>query len=128
MEDLLAANGLIQHVCGPAQRSGHTLDLLTRVSETTASSVRVCDPGLSDHKAVTCCLHISKPPAVRKQISVRNYKSVNMDSLRRDLATCRELHSLPGNVETAAQQHDSALGAILGQYAPKKPKTRHSPT
>ena len=69
------------------------------------------------------CTFPSHAPAVRKQISVRNYKSVNMDSLRRDLATCRELHSLPGNVETAAQQYDSALGAILDQYSPKKTKT-----
>ena len=119
MEDLLAVNGLNQYVCGPTQRSGHTLDFLhTRVSETTASSVRVCDPGLPDHKAVTCCLHISKPPAVRKQVSVRKYKS-----LRRDLAACRELHSLPGNFETAAQQYDCALGVIMDQYAPKKTKT-----
>ena len=46
-----------------------------------------------------------------------------MDSLRRDLATCWELHSLPGNVETAVQQYDSGVGAILDQYAPKKMKT-----
>lgn len=60
--DILTSNNPSQHVHGPTHRGGHTLDLLiTRSSETTATDVQTCDPGLSDHRAVRCSMHIINP-------------------------------------------------------------------
>ena len=124
MLDLLAENDLTQLVHGPTHRGGHTLDLiLTRATERTASNVRSSDPGLSDHNAIVCSLHICKPPAVRKQVSVRNFKLINVDDLCQDMLQCNEKNFLPDDVESAILQYDSALRTIINKHAPVKSKT-----
>ena len=124
MLDLLAEKDLTQLVHGTTHRGGHTLDLiLTRATERTASNVRSSDPGFSDHKAIVCSLRICKLPAVRKQVSVRHFKLINVDDLCQDLLQCNELNSLPDDVESAILQYDSALRTIINKHAPVKSKT-----
>ena len=114
---------LTQRVYGPTHRGGHTLDLiLTRATESTASHVQSCDPGISDHKAIVCSLHVGKPPALRKRVSVRNFKQLNVDDLCKDLLQCHELKSLPDDVESAVLQYDSAMRTIIDKHAPVKSK------
>ena len=123
MFDLLAENNLTQRVYGSTHRGGHTLDLiLTRATESTASNVRCSDPGISYHKAIVCSLHVGKPPAVRKLVSVRNYKLINVDNLCKDLLESHDLQSLPDDVESAALQYDSTLRTIIDKHAPVKSK------
>ena len=123
MFDLLAEKNLTQRVYGSTHRGGHTLDLiLTRATESTASNVRCSDPGISDHKAIVCSLHVGKPPAVRKLVSVRNYKLINVDNLCKDLLESHDLQSLPDDVESAALQYDSTLRTIIDKHAPVKSK------
>ena len=123
MFDLLAENNLTQRVYGSTHRGGHTLDLiLTRATESTASNVRCSDPGISDHKVIVCSLHVGKPPAVRKLVSVRNYKLINVDNLCKDLLESHDLQSLPDDVESAALQYDSTLRTIIDKHAPVKSK------
>ena len=123
MFDLLAENNLTQRVYGPTHRGGHTLDLiLTRATESTASNVRCSHPGISDHKAIVCSLHVGKPPAVRKLVSVRNYKLINVDNLCKDLLESHDLQSLPDDVESAALQYDSTLRTIIDKHTPVKSK------
>ena len=115
---------LIQHVQGPMQRSGHTLDLLlTRVTEVMVSNVQVSDSRLSDHRAIICCLHLSKPLANRKQVSLHKFRWVNMDNLRRDLLMCDGVHNLSGDVDAAAEQCDTALWTVLDVHAPMRTRT-----
>ena len=58
----------------------------------------------SQNQKFTCCLHLSKAPASRNQVSSRNFRWVNVDNLRRDLFMCDGLHNLPGDVDAAAEQ------------------------
>ena len=124
MIDLLAENDLTQRVYGLTHRGRHTLDLiLTRATESTASNVQSSDPGISDHKAIVCSLHVGKPPALRKRVSVRNFKQLNVDDLCKDLLLCHELKSLPDDIESAVLQYDSALRTIIDKHAPVNSKT-----
>ena len=86
--------------------------LWTSSLECLRPSHPVCGCAIRDSRTIRwlrAACTFSKPPAVRKQVSVRNYRSVNIDSLCRDLTTCLELHSLPENLETAAQQYMTLL-------------------
>ena len=95
--ELLESVGLEQHVTVPTHISKHTLDLMiTRQSDPLGISVPWTDYLFSDHMPVHCQLTISKPSLRKTQISFRKIKSINVDTL------CKELSSSDLGTKTAS--------------------------
>ena len=84
--DSLLPMGLKQHVFGPTQTSGRTLDLLiTREHDSIIPEPPVVDRYLSDHAAILCSLNSSKPVRMVREISYRKLKSIDIHKVRADL-------------------------------------------
>ena len=86
--------GLKQLVRGPTHVIGHTLDIqITRDNDSNVSNIEVCDPGLSDsdgkitrdHLAVIFDTRAEKPAPVRKTVTFRKLRSINIESFKNDL-------------------------------------------
>lgn len=85
--------GMCQHVHEPTHVAGHTLDVvISRETDKIVPNVEVVDPGLSDssgnilsdHLAVIFDVKISKPAPVRKSVSYRKLRSIDIDLFRDD--------------------------------------------
>jgi hypothetical protein len=106
--ELLESVGLQQHVTVPTHISKHTLDLIiTRQSDPFGISVPWTDYLFSDHMPVHCQLTISKPSLRKTQISFRKIKSINVDTL------CKELSSSDLCTKTASYDLNDLVDAII---------------
>ena len=85
--DLLESLCCTQHVQFCTHTHGHTLDLLiSRQSDNVIVGQPWPDDSLiSDHFLVNCLPNSCKPPLPVKQISFRKIRSVDLESLRRDI-------------------------------------------
>ena len=73
--DLLVAHGLLQGVRSPTHERGHILDVfMTRMIDSDMFSDLKILPGISDHAAITCHLHLKKPPKTERLMVLRNIK------------------------------------------------------
>ena len=85
--DILESMGLEQHVTGPTHNLGHTLDLIiTRQFDSIIKNNPIIGQFFSDHAAILCDLNSIKPEASVKTVTYRNFKSVNIESFKSDLA------------------------------------------
>ena len=83
---ILESMGLEQQVDKPTHVSGHILDLvITRKFDELISTASVVDYLFSDHIPVCCELVIKKPSLIRKEISYRKTKGIDIQSFTRDL-------------------------------------------
>jgi len=89
----LQSCGMRQHVNEPTHVAGHTLDvLITRDTDSIVSNISVSDPGISDgsgktsrdHYAVTFLAAAAKPAPIRKTLTYRKTKSIDVGDFRRD--------------------------------------------
>ena len=66
--DLLTSHGLSQEVTMPTHAKGHILDvfIVHNFDNQLYSDVQVI-PGISDHSAITCKLHLTKPHLTVKE-------------------------------------------------------------
>ena len=84
---LLESLGLEQHVTEPTHVLGHTLDLvITRWTEIVLGLISRSCRYLSDHAAVRCSICINKPAPRAKKITYRKIKSVDINSVKHDIA------------------------------------------
>ena len=87
---------MLQHVKEPTHVRGHTLDVvITRETDKIVSNLDVTDPGLidksgkvtRDHFAVIFNVHAAKPYPVRKKVSYRKLRVINIESFKQDIVT-----------------------------------------
>ena len=83
--DLLDSMGLEQHVKSPRTLHGHTLDLMTRKSDSIVAGTPFCDNFLSDHCTVLCNVSMSKSNPTAKKVSYRKINSIDYERLKSDL-------------------------------------------
>ena len=93
--DVLDINGFVQHVKVPTHVKGHILDVvITRNGDPAICGYpEVSDPGLGnkhghlscDHLAVTVEIILNKPRRVRKNVSFRKWKEIDLDDFCRDV-------------------------------------------
>ena len=121
--DILSCLDLKQHVQGPTQESGHTLDLvISRHDDSLIHHVRAGDM-LADHNAIFCSLNISKPGNIVKSITTRKWKTIDTSKFNDDL------HNTLSTLETSdepSELYDSyctALQDTLDSHAPSSAKT-----
>ncbi|XP_052791884.1 uncharacterized protein LOC128226025 [Mya arenaria] len=130
----LNACGMKQHVEKPTHTAGHTLDvLITRDNERYVSSIEVIDPCLSDsngrvlndHYAVMFYASASRPPPIRKTVTYRKLRSINIDNLREDIRNTDFFGNkiIPLDIDTAVEEYSNILNAIIDKHAPLKTKT-----
>ena len=85
--DLLQSVGLQQHITEPTQIQGHTLDLvITPSSDDILNKVPLVDRFISDHASVCRTLLPDRPYVTTKKVAYRKLKSVDLESLSRDLS------------------------------------------
>lgn len=78
---LLEKFDLKQYVKAPNHLHGHTLDLVIIRSAAVplVSNFCVAEQPISDHKAITFNLTLSKPPNIRKTVVSRALKNLDVD-------------------------------------------------
>ncbi|XP_068704693.1 uncharacterized protein [Montipora foliosa] len=119
---LLESFNLRQHVREPTHRSGHTLDLIiTREDENIIGPVSVTESIISDHDIVKCSLNLLKPTLMKRCISSRKIKSIDIERLKSDICD-----SLGPNTDISIDVNDlvsrycSELTSIMDIHAPLK--------
>lgn len=121
---IVLEHGMRQHVSEPTHRRGHTLDaVLTRDTDTLlCGDVRVSDPGLSDHMAISCQLSMTKPNVTRLSISYRKYKDIDIDAFKSDITDSIAIN-MHLNTEDMVSLYDSTLISVVDKHAPLVHKT-----
>ncbi len=96
---------LIQHVTRSTNKNGQILDLIiTRSSEDIVSEVRVHPSQIiSDHSAIHFKIHVTKPGPIKKEITFRKLRTLDIKVLCNDIQEssliCNMLKKLPELVE-----------------------------
>ena len=130
--DLLESVGLRQHVSQPTHVHGHTLDLIiTRWSVQIIQDSPQTDRFISDHASLLCKLLQDKPAVTTKKVTYRRLKSVDLDSLKADLAAsglCQEqsdelTNVTPDGVDALLRNYNKTLSRMTNCHAPLKTKT-----
>ena len=99
--------GLQNHVDFPTLSSGHSLELILTGRDTRiVSGVRNHSHLPSDHIAVGCQLDIGRPGVIRKHISCRNLKSIDMDTFLRDLSSAVNV-DVPDDIFSLTSLYDT---------------------
>lgn len=120
-----------QHVTEATHVASHTLDvLITRDTDTSVSNIEISDPGLPDnngntsrdHFAVVFTASASKPPPVRKPVTYRKLKLINVGEFRKDILTSDFLNSGrdTSSVDELVDAYNNGLTAPLDKHAPLK--------
>ena len=104
-------------------KSRHTLDVvITRNSDSSVVDIQVNDPLISDHKAISLRLSTQRPSLPQKVITYRALKKIDVESFRRDINACTQLHpsTMSDSVDDALQEYNNALVDIVDRHAPMK--------
>ena len=121
--ELLEAYNFINHVSFPTHTMGHTLDLILTPSYTDCigdvSSFPI-DRTISDHVLITFSLRISRKTAVKKAITFRNYKKVNMDTISQEIASSLDVASvLTPTAENLVMHYNTSLRSLEERHFPE---------
>jgi hypothetical protein len=130
----LDACGMCQYVREPTHVAGHTLDVvISRETDNIVSNIEVVDPGLSDssgnilrdHLAVTFDVKASKAAPVRKSVSYRKLRSIDIDSFRDDIRKTEFFNTecIPSDIDGFIVEYSDSLTSILDKHAPMINKT-----
>ena len=130
--DLLVSLGLRQHLSQLTHLHEHTLDLIiTRYSDHIVLDPPQADRFISDHASLLCKLVHVTPAVTTNVVTYRKLQSVDMDSLKNDLAAselCQkqpeELSNLaPEGVDALLCNYNATLSRMIDRHAPLKKKT-----
>ena len=131
---ILEEFGLTQHVREPTHVKKHTLDILiTNETSSLICNLQVTDPALcnkqgnilKDHFAISTLLNIANIYKANKTIQYRDFKNLDYDRLKMDLAGSLLLnrdHTETLTVEELSSLYNSTLRHLLDKYAPLKTK------
>ena len=126
--------GMLQHVKEPTHVLGHTLDVaITRETDKIISCIDVTDPGLfdksgkviRDHFAVIFSARAAKPRPVKKTVSFRKLRAIDVDSFKHDIVSSSVLNSSlnTADLEELVSAYTSELSALIEKHVPRRTKT-----
>ena len=123
--EILETFNLNQHVMEPTHESGHILDLIISGENELISNV-ASGRYFSDHKIIMFNMMISKSKPERKVVKSRNYKTINTNSLRYDIAThFANVHPATSieALEDLTTLYDNSISDLIQKHAPLKTRT-----
>jgi len=96
LRNLFQEHDLNQHVSGPTNNHGHTLDYVISSADVTISSpVNNIDKLVSDHTLQFFDIPFVSDKLTKKQVTSRNIKSINISNFKKDLdhqfSTCTSI-------------------------------------
>ena len=129
---LLQSCGMNQRVHEATHFRGHTLDVvITRDNSSIVSDLNVIDPGICDgtgkvsrdHLAVVFRACAAKPAPVRKTISFRKLRSIDINSFKQDIVKSDILHTSDNSVDRLVEAYSEGLCSLINIHAPIKTKS-----
>jgi len=114
--DLLSEHNLIQHVAGPTNDHGHTIDhVITDQDSPLSTTITNIDKFVSDHHLIFYNIRHFSNQQIKKVVTSRDYKNINLDALKSDLS------SMTMNLQTVtAENVQSMLLGAINKHAPQK--------
>ena len=120
MMELLKSFNMLQHISGPTQIAGNTLDwILTRESDQFLKKAEVGSL-ISDHHLIKCNLNLSKPPLPKEVRTFRSFKSLDIESFEQDISESELLNNPTADLDGLIRQYNNTFESILNKYAPLK--------
>ena len=118
--DFLDSFDLVQHVGEKTHANGHTLDLvISNAMDHFVNDVKTTDPVIPDHLAVHSTLHLEKPRFVKKVVSSRNLRRIDMNSFRSDIESSVLLQH-QDDLHVVVNNYNEVLRSLLDKHAPVK--------
>ena len=116
--ELLETMGLRQHVTTPTHESGNTLDLIiTRQFEDLVKETPISDYHISDHWSVTCRLNLDKPRVIKKTVTFRRIKGVDLGVLSDEISSSDLCANTPVTLNDLVSCYNSTLASALDRHA-----------
>ncbi len=117
---LLNSHDLVQHVLTPTHEDGHTLDLvITRTGDNLVASCMVGE-FISDHNALHITLNCCKQHPLKKSITYRNWKSLDIAAVAHHILSSPLFKQPPTCLDDAIQVYNIVLEHLIDQQAPIK--------
>ena len=119
LTELLGSFDLVQHVNGPTQRHGNTLDLVITPSHFVPADVEPAGM-LSDHALIVSRLPLAVEPAVIAERLVRGWRHVDRSELRRILEDSELSRPPPDDVDVDQlfATYHTVLQGVADRLAP----------
>jgi len=129
---LLDSFGLTNHVDKPTHRSGHIIDLI--ITRDDDDLVRLCDVGIdhgSDHMMIRSILQQRKPPPLKVECTMRDFRKVDSIALKSDLnlqlnhdVDLQVGGDVNHNVNDMLWHFNNVSLNVLDKYAPSTTRSR----
>ena len=116
---LLDQFNLSQHVTIPTHVSGNTLDLVITRNDLSVSHISSDNSITSDHCAVIFKLSCVSPGVSKQSVTYRQWKSVDVDSVQRDISSAFEDFNIQ-DLNSAVKFYNTTLNNIVDSHAPEK--------
>ena len=116
---LLNQYNLLQHVTIPTHTAGNTLDLVITRNDLLVTGLQSDQSVDSDHFALIFSLSFQSPGAVKRTITYRNWKSVDISVLHSDITKAFDGFTTQ-DPESAVESYNSVLKDIVDKHAPEK--------
>ena len=121
--DTLLDFALKQHVKTDTHKHGHTLDLIITRGDEFLTDIQVYDPLISDHQLVVSQLVFTKPTNLKKSVTFRKFKSIDMDAFSEDITNSELYKTNSTDIEELAILYYETIESIINKHAPEKTKT-----
>ena len=100
----------MQHVNVPTHIHGHCLDLVvTRTHELDIRDLTVHGAVISDHSAVTLKLPYTRPKQMKKTVTSRNYRDINLENFKQDIMACNFVTTKSEDIDELSQLYNISL-------------------
>ena len=96
--------------------------LITRTDELSVNNIHADDGIDSDHSTVICNISTPKPPTMKKTITFRKWKDININDLCNDLKNSKMNDLKTTDVNEAVSSFNSELEDLVNQKAPLQSK------
>ena len=123
-KDVLYSLNLNQHVEKTTHQHGHILDLLiTRNNECLIDNLQILPPVMSDHSPLTFTVRSIKPASIRKKISYRKFKDIDIKAFSEDISSSRIVSTDETDPELLIDLYNSEVSKVMDKHAPIVSKT-----
>ena len=124
----LESSGMRQLVNEPTHVGGHTLEVvITKDTDTIVNGVAMTDPGLSDntgkvsrnHFAVLFTAKAKQPAQMRKTITFRKLRAINIDLFNGDIKSSDTIaiNKQSSDIETLVKAYTDELSSLIDKHA-----------